>query len=482
MGYLERITLSLFLPVCIKLLSMTYLVQNRCRPMKPTPSLHQKIKTTIQRLGINGEGVAYSDGYTVFIDGALPGEGVEAQLVEVKKTYGRGSILSIETPSPSRVTPPCPLFGRCGGCQLMHLDYEAQLQMKRQRVVDALERIGKFTHLDVSPCLPSPSPLSYRNKIQVPVCSSDEGMSLGFYARSSHDLVEVEHCYIHCDLGEQVFKEIREVLKQSDITTYDWKTGKGALRFVIIRTAVNSGEVMVIFVVNGTPAETFKTIAQEIMKRSPRVKGVIHNTNTGSHNVVLGKEFKLLAGKDHIAETICGMTFTVSPASFFQVNPAQAERLYEKAIDFAELSGSETVLDAFCGVGTVALLMSKRAKQVIGIECVPQAIEDAKKNAQRNNVSNADFVCDAAESWIKKAKDIDVVILNPPRKGCEPPLLQGIGRLMPRRIVYISCDPATLARDLAALKEFNYAVDVVQPLDMFPQTAHVETVVKLSRQ
>jgi 23S rRNA (uracil1939-C5)-methyltransferase len=450
--------------------------------MKQKPQIKQKINTTIRRLGIQGEGVGDFEGYTVFIDGALPGETVQARLTECKKNYGRGSLIHIENPSSSRVAPPCPLFGRCGGCQVMHLDYEGQLAMKRQRVVDAFERIGKFSQFEVQPCLPSPAPLSYRNKIQAPVRSGPEGLMTGFFARGSHDLVEVEHCYIHCELGEQVFREVRDIVKRSGMTAYDWKTGTGELRFVIIKTAVNTGQALVIFVTHGQESEKLQGVAGQIMERCPAVKGVVRNVNTLARNVVLGEKFYLIAGEDRIEEKISGMTFTVSPPSFFQVNPAQAERLYGVAIEYAELVGDETVLDAFCGVGTLTLLLAKKAGRVIGTECVPQAIADAEANAKSNNISNAVFVCQETETWIKKANDIDVIVLNPPRRGCEPSLLDEIGRLLPGRVVYISCDPATLARDAAHLRTFGYTLDAVQPLDMFPQTAHVETVVKLSRE
>ncbi|NGX42443.1 MAG: 23S rRNA (uracil-C(5))-methyltransferase RlmCD [Chlamydiae bacterium] len=449
--------------------------------MKSKPRVNQEISLTIQRLGVHGEGVGYWHGYTVFVDGALPGEVIQARLIQCKKNYGRGVLVNIESPSTLRVSPPCPFFGRCGGCQLMHLDYGAQLEVKRQRVVDALERIGKFVDCKVKECLPSPSAYSYRNKIQVPVRPGPEGIRLGFFARNSNDLVEVERCTIHCDLGEKVYKDLSLIVKKSDVSAYDWNAREGDLRFVIIKTAVNTSQVLVIFVTHSSESEKFKVIAQDLMKRCPEVKGVIQNINTIPHNVVLGEKFHLLEGVDHIEEKILGMTFTVSAPSFFQVNPAQAERLYAKVIEFAELTGEEKVVDAYCGVGVLTLLLSQHAKQVVGIECVSQAIEDANVNARLNEVSNVTFICDDAESWIKNAEESDVIILNPPRKGCEPSLLKEVGRLLPKRIIYVSCDPATLARDLALLREYEYGLDVVHPVDMFPQTAHVETVVKLSR-
>lgn len=445
--------------------------------MHPKPELNQTINTTIQRLGIHGEGVGYWDGYTVFIDGALPGEVVQANLFEIKKKYGRGNLHTIENPSPNRANPPCPQFGKCGGCQLMHLDYNAQLEMKRQKVIDAFERIGKLENVNIAPCEPSPTPLAYRNKIQVPIRAGDQGIRIGFNARNSHDLVDVDYCHIHCNLGQHVYEIVTDTLKNSNLTAYDWKTKKGELRYLIIKTAVHTGQALVVFVTSSSASKELSFVANKIMHRCPEVKGVVQNLNSVPNNVVLGKEYCVLSGQDYIEEEICGYLFKVSPPSFFQVNPKQAENLYRKVVEFAELSGNESVLDAFCGVGTMSLILSKQAKSVTGVECVAEAIVDAKKNAQKNSVKNVSFVCDSAENYIQNIDNIDVVILNPPRKGCEFQLLKKVGELAPKKVIYVSCDPATLARDLAYLKEVGYSIKQAQPFDMFPQTAHVETVV-----
>jgi len=450
------------------------------RIMHP-PKVKQNIKLPIHNIGSNGEGVGQYQGFTVFVDGALPGEVVEARLYQRQKRYGRANLLSVSDPSPHRVQPVCPLFGRCGGCQLMHLAYPEQLVIKRQRVVDALQRIGKLDAIEVGPCLPSPSPLAYRNKIQMPVRESPTGgLQIGLYARSSHDLVEVETCHIHCPLGEQVYKEAAPIIKQSGIKAYDPATGSGELRHILIKSAVNTGEALVILVTNGEATPLLKKIAGQIMSRCPAVKGVVHNIHTERDNVILGSVNKILEGSGIIQETLCGMQFKVSPASFFQVNPQQAEHLYEKALEFAQLKGHETVLDAYCGVGTMSLFFARQAKKVIGVECVPEAIEDAKENARLNQIQNAEFICGNAETIIDSLADIDTIILNPPRKGCEPSFLEGIGRLRPATVVYISCDSATLSRDLAVLHQMGYHVDFIQPYDMFPQTAHVECVAKVS--
>jgi 23S rRNA (uracil1939-C5)-methyltransferase len=450
--------------------------------MQLKPRYNQKINTTIKRIGINGEGVGYWHQYTVFIDGALPGEVVQARVIESKKRYGRGRLTVIDNPSPHRVKPICSFFGRCGGCQLMHLDYTEQLNIKRQRVVDALERIGKITDAPVLPCLPSPLPFNYRNKIQIPILpDGNAGIKMGLYARHSHDLVEMDHCHIHCAIGEQIWKNVSSILKNSQISAYDWNTHQGVLRHLIIKTAVNTKQALVVIVTNGIGPDSLRLVAQDIMHACPSVKGVIQNINNNPDNVVLSEEFQLLAGSFNMEEQLCGMKFAVSAASFFQVNPAQAEQLYAKALEFAELSGKETVLDAYCGVGTLSLLFAAKTKRVLGIECIPQAVEDAKENARLNALNNVTFICDQAEIWIKQAPVLDLVLLNPPRKGCDPVFLEEIVRLSPNKIIYISCDPATLARDLAFLVKNHYAIKIVQPLDMFPQTAHVECIVQIQK-
>lgn len=435
------------------------------------PQLHQQITLDIKRLGIHGEGIGDFNGFTVFVDGALPGEIVTATIDEVRKNFARGKVVSYQQTSPHRVTPPCPVFGRCGGCQIMHLAYPQQLETKRQRVVDALERIGKLFEVPVASCVPSPDPFAYRNKIQLPVVIDDR-LRMGLYAFNSHDLVEIEKCYIHCSLGEKTFAAVKQILQASP---------DPALRHVLIKTAVQTHQVLVILVTQGEGSSLLPSIAEQIMQAVPEVKGVVQNINTSSGNAILGKTFRTLAGHSSVVDKICGMHFKVSPASFFQVNPPQAENLYQKALEFCALKGDETVLDAYCGVGTFSLILAPHAKKVIGVECVADAIADAEDNAKRNKISNAAFTCAQAEDFIGTLEPIDVAVLNPPRKGCDPQFLDKLTLLKPSRIVYISCDPATLARDLAILKEKGYSIQSVQPFDMFPQTIHVETIASLQK-
>ncbi len=443
--------------------------------------LGKKMDLTISRLGINGEGVGEWYGYTVFVEGALPGETVKAKLYEKHRSYGRAAVIERTSDSPHRVKPVCPLFGKCGGCQIMHLSYDEQLITKRQRVVDALERIGKLKGVDVAPCVASPTPLAYRNKIQIPVFPGTP-LRFGLYARQTHDLVEMEKCFIHCPLGESAYQHIQEILKRSSLTAYDYRTGAGELRHLLIKTAVHTQEVLVILVTNGPASLALKEAAEKIKESMQEIKGVLQNINTEKDNTVLGQSYVTLVGASHIEETLLGTRFKVSPASFFQVNPAQAEQLYEKVLTDADLQGHETVLDAYCGVGTLSLFLARQAKKVIGVECVPEAIEDAKQNASLNGITNTEFVCDEAEKFISTLEAIDVAILNPPRKGCERTFLETLATLKPQKIVYVSCDPATLARDLAFLVEKGWRIKGAYPFDMFPQTAHVECCVTLTRE
>lgn len=440
------------------------------------------MKVKINNLGSSGEGVGRHEGKPVFVDGALPDEVVEVELTVEKKTYSKGRLSQLLESSPHRIDPPCPVFGRCGGCQLQHLSYAQQLEAKRLRVEEALRRIGGFQDIQVEECRPSPTPYHYRNKIQLRAATGKNGqLELGLFAKGSHKLVTMDHCLIHCELGEQIFQLLRQVLPGSGVSAYDPLTRSGELRTVLVRTAVKTGQALLVFVTNGPASKKLREVSQDLLTRCPPLRGVVNNINTRSDNVILGEEYRSLAGDESIHETICGLDFKVSPASFFQVNPQQAEALYACAQDFAQLSHSDTLLDAYCGVGTLSLMMASQCQEVIGIECVPEAIEDAKANAERNGVSNARFRCGRAEELVDQLEGVDVVLMNPPRGGCDQVFLQGMLKLAPSRMVYISCDPATLARDLAYLKQHGYEIDRVRPYDMFPQTMHVETVVALSR-
>lgn len=437
---------------------------------------------SIDALGSHGEGIGRDQGYTIFVEGALPQEVVEIELIERKKNYGIGRLLQVKQASPHRISPPCSAFGTCGGCQLMHLSYPEQLTMKRQRVLDALTRIGKMEDPKVKRCIPSPQELAYRNKIQLPARQIQGKISLGLFAKASHHLIPLDRCLIHCSQGQTVYESIRTLLNTAPIAPYDPISKQGELRHVLIKSAIRSQESLVVLISSKAPTPPLLSLAQAIKTACPQVKGVIHNRHAGAENCILGKEYRLLEGKDAIEETLCDLTFRISAASFFQVNPLQAENLYQHAFDLADLKGDETVLDAYCGVGTLALVFAKKAKKVIGIETIPEAIEDAKRNALKNQIDHAQFIVGEAENIFKDKKTVrpDLLLLNPPRKGCDPSLLKSIGHKKPNKILYISCDPATLARDLAILQTHGYRLHVAQPFDMFPQTAHVECVALLT--
>ena len=437
-----------------------------------------RIRLEIQSFGSSGEGVGKHNGFTIFVDGALPGEIALIELIECKKNYAIGKLIFIEKTSPFRQKPICPLFGTCGGCQTMHLQYAHQLLMKKQKVIDALQRIGKIDPNLVADCEPSVKDLYYRNKIQLPV---NQSLNLGLYKKGSHDIIEVEKCFIHCAIGENVFQKIKTLLKNFELSAYNPITKKGNIRHILIKSSLHSQKALVVIVTKQNNSTCLQPLAEAIMKNCPEVAGVIQNIHGEKENVILGKTYKCLKGEEKIFENLLGLQFSISAASFFQVNPKQAEKLYQKALEISQVSSTDRVLDAYCGVGTMSLIFAKKAKHVVGVEVVSQAIEDAKENAKINQIANVEFICQESENIIQKIKNIDLCIVNPPRKGCELKFLQGLVKLSPKKIIYISCEPATLARDLAILSELGFATKEIYPFDMFPQTAHVETIAKLER-
>jgi len=404
----------------------------------------------------------------IFVEGALPGETVSVEVTQQKKAYAKAKLLSLLTPSHERTEPLCPLFGECGGCQVMHLQYPAQLNLKKKRVEDALQRIGGLQDVNVLPCLPSPTSLGYRNKIQLPVLWKNGQKTLGLYRKNSHEIVSLKRCLIQCSQGEELLSLISEKLTLP------------CVRYVLIRNAVFHEEALVIFVTTGRYSKELKKFGEELMEENSLIKGVVESLNTRCDNVILGPRFRLLAGRPFIYETLLNKIFKISPSAFFQVNPGQTENLYGKAIQLAEIEPHEIILDAYCGVGTLALFAADRAKHAYGIECIPHAIADAIENARLNHLSNCSFICGKAEEMIHQFDSLDILFLNPPRKGCAPEFLTAVMKIKPQKIIYISCDPATLARDLSKLKSC-YQITIVQPLDMFPQTMHVETIVRLDR-
>jgi len=362
----------------------------------------------------------------------------------------------------------------------MHLSYEKQLQFKTDKVRSALLKIGRLD-TPVEPCIASPSPLAYRNKIQLPIYKENGELKLGLYQKKTNNPLAIEECFIHCPLGEKVFKAVSELLKETSLDVYDERTKTGFLRHLLIKTGTRTNECLVIWITSSKRYHrVIKEMSKKLIKLCPEVKGVLLNVNKKRFNSIMGDHCETVVGRPYIYETLLGKTFKISAHSFFQVNSLQAENLYQKALDFADISPKDTVLDAYCGTGTLTLLTAPFAKKVIGIECVESAITDAKENATINEITNSEFVLGNVEDKLGDLERIDTIFLNPPRKGCEKSVLETLNTYRPKKIVYISCDPATLARDVKILTDFGYKLQKVQPFDMFPQTTHVETCLYLT--
>lgn len=443
------------------------------------------IEVQIAGLGSSGEGVGKYEGFTVFVQGALPKESVQAEITLVKKNYAAGKLIKIIEASPERVGPVCPVYAECGGCQLQHLSYAGQLRMKQQQVKDALTRIG---HLDteVLPVIGCTNPWNYRNKMQFPAASGAEGtINIGCYAASTHSVIDTGSCRIQKEANNEVLTTVRKWMHRYGISAYDEKTGKGLVRHVMSRVGVHSGEVMAVLITSAYDIPHKKELIEWLTKYVPNLVSVVQNINKKPTNVVMGSKTRVLYGRPTITDSLGALSFNISAQSFFQINSEQAEKLYNKALEYAALSGTETVVDVYCGTGTISLYLAKHAGKVYGIEIVAPAIEDAKKNAQDNNCHNAEFILgDAAEKLpqlLAEGVKPDVVVVDPPRAGCEQKVLKAIADVEPQRIVYVSCNPASLARDLAYLSERGYRAMTAQPVDMFPMTSHVETVVSLSK-
>ena len=438
----------------------------------------------ITSVGSAGEGVGKVDGFAVFVARALPGEKIKARLTLVKKSYATGKLLEINQKSPHRQRPVCEVFYKCGGCQLQHLDYSGQLKIKEQQVRDALERIGKFSDVQIFPVLADKQPLNYRNKMQCPVASQD-GLKLGFYEVGSHKVVDVRECHIQNQVNNTILTVVRDWIRKFRISVYNEQTGKGLVRHVLGRVSSATGEVMAGIVCTQKSMPHKEELIEMLKLSIPNITSVVQNINSRRTNVILGDITKVLYGKESIADKIGEFTFQIAAKSFFQVNTKQAEVLYKTALDYAQLTGEEQVVDLYCGIGTISLFLAKQAKKVWGIEIVDVAVEDAKINAKANGIENVEFFkadVNLALEKISKKTRLDVVVLDPPRAGCDKALLDTIVNSKPKRVVYVSCNPATLARDLRILVDSGlYELVKVQPVDMFGQTSHVETVVLMSR-
>ena len=454
----------------------------------------------IEDIGTGGEGIGKADGFTFFVKDAIVGDVIEAKIMKLKKNYGYARLMKVLTPSKDRVEPKCPVARQCGGCQIQEMRYEAQLAFKQKMVQNNLERIGGLSDFEMYPVIGMETPYAYRNKAQFPVGEDKDGnIVIGFYAGRTHHIVEQTDCCIGAPENGEVLRKVKAYMQKNQIRPYNEEHHSGIVRHILIRTGYHTKEIMVCLIVNAAKASCLKNAEQltESLREMDGMTSVMVNFNTEKTNVILGKKSEVLWGQPYIEDFIGDVKYQISPQSFFQVNPMQTEKLYAKALEYAGLTGNETVWDLYCGIGTISLFLAKNARKVYGVEIVPQAIEDARNNAKRNGIDNAEFFVGKAEEVVpafyekalKQAQDSeagksirpDVVVVDPPRKGCEEILLETIVKMQPQRIVYVSCDSATLARDLKFLSANGYAVKKVQPVDQFGHSVHVETVVLLSK-
>lgn len=475
--------------------------RNRVRAECTDLPVQKNDEAVIDIIGMNhdGEGVGRVEGFTLFVPGALPGEKVRVKVLKTKKQYGYAKLLEIVQASPDRTAAPCAIYDQCGGCQIQHMSYEAQLSWKRQHVVDVLERIGKLSVADsdsygvdsganavvVHPTLGMNEPWRYRNKAQVPIGVTEGGLVGGFYARGSHRIVDMDTCLIQDERNDEVVARVKEIGRMLGISAYNEETGRGLLRHVVVKTAFRTGEMMLVLVTNGRDIPHADAWIGSIREHILHVASICQNVNTKRTNVIFGDETRVLWGRDVIYDYIGNVQFAISARSFYQVNPVQTEVLYSKTVEYAGLTGRETVIDAYCGIGTISLFLAQHADQVYGVEIVKEAIDDARSNALLNGMRNVKFEVGASEdvipAWKEQGITADVIVVDPPRKGCDPRLLETILEMKPERVVYVSCNPSTLARDLRILEDGGYRTVEVQPVDMFPHTVHVECVVVIYR-
>ncbi|NLO10616.1 MAG: 23S rRNA (uracil(1939)-C(5))-methyltransferase RlmD, partial [Clostridiales bacterium] len=433
---------------------------------------NDQVIINIEDIGTNGEGIGKFEGYTLFVNNTIIGDKALVKVMKAGKTYGYARLVELIEPSDFRVKPRCPIADKCGGCQIMHMDYAKQLEYKEDKVRSSLERIGGFTDIPMEPICGMEEPYYYRNKSQYPVGRNKEGkVIIGFYAGRTHSIIDTEHCYIGAQVNTPIIEFMRTFIEDYNIEPYNEEKHTGLLRHILIRVGYKTGEVMVCLVINGKDIPHKKELIEGLVK-IPGMKSVCLNINTSKSNVILGDRIIGLWGEPYITDYIGSIKYRISPLSFFQVNPIQTEKLYNIALDYADLDGDELVWDLYCGIGTISLFLAQKAKKVYGVEIIPQAIEDARTNAKLNAIENVEFYVGAAEDVLpQKHKednvDADVIVVDPPRKGCDQSLLDTILSIAPEKIVYVSCDPATLARDLKYLCESKYEIKRVRPVDQF---------------
>ena len=456
------------------------------------------VTVEITDIGVSGEGIGHVDGYTLFIKDAVIGDVVEAKVMKAKKNYGYARLMKVITPSEYRVEPKCAFARKCGGCQIQEMSYDRQLVFKDQKIRGNLERIGGFTKDQIDtvmqPVVGMEHPFGYRNKAQFPFGTDKEGNPItGFYAGRTHDIIANTDCALGVEQNKEILEIILQYMRENKIKSYNEKTGKGLIRHALIRYGFKTKEIMVCLVVNGKRLPK----AERLIEKLIQIEGMTSITispNTRRDNVIMGDSYEILWGQGYITDYIGNVKYQISPLSFYQVNPVQTEKLYGLALEYADLKGDETVWDLYCGIGTISLFLAQKAKQVYGVEIVPQAIDDAKENAKINAIDNAEFFVGKAEEVLPEyyaeyerehngeTAHADVIVVDPPRKGCDETLLETIVKMQPEKVVYVSCDSATLARDLKYLCANGYEIKMCRGVDQFPQSVHVETVVLLSQQ
>lgn len=443
---------------------------------------NELVTVKVENWSGDGSGVARLNGLVIFVKGGLAGETCRVRLETVHKTAAWGRVEEVLEASPARIEPDCPYAPNCGGCQLRHMTYAQELELKRQHVQDALTRIGR-QNITVDTIHGAEHPERYRNKAQFPVQPGEVGARIGFYRARSHQVIDAEHCLLQKPEADAAANAVRIWMRTCRIPAYDERTNRGLVRHVYVRTN-RIGESLICLIVNGERVPSEKSLISRLRAACPKAVGILLGVNTKKTNVILGDRYRLLWGQDYLMDELCGLQFRLSVPSFYQVNREQAEVLYQRAADFSGLTGKETVVDLYCGTGTISLVMAKRAGHVIGAEIVPEAIADARENAVRNGIDNAEFLCvdagEAAAELARRGLQPDVISVDPPRKGLSQPVIDAIGRMAPKRVVYVSCDPATLARDVCLLTEQGYRLERAEAVDMFPRTMHVETVTLLT--
>lgn len=453
---------------------------------------NDEFELEIDDLGAEGEGIAHKDGYALFIKDAVPGDTVRVKVIKAKKNYGYGRLVDVIKPSSDRVNPVCPVARQCGGCQIQHISYSAQLAYKENKIKNCLTRLGKFPSEQIDsimePIMGMEEPYHYRNKAQFPVGRNKDGeLVTGFYASRTHSIIPAADCAIQDKRNGIILKTVLDFMKQYQVEPYEESTHSGLVRHILTRVGYHTGEIMVCLVINGTKIPHHEHLVEKL-KDIEGMKSISININTDKTNVILGTRVKTLWGEDYIIDQIGDVKYQISPLSFYQVNPLQTQKLYSTALEYAELSGDEIVWDLYCGIGTISLFLAQKAKMVYGVEIVPEAIADANRNKKLNEIENVEFFTGASEEILPmKYKEsngkmsADVIVVDPPRKGCESALLQTILDMSPERVVYVSCDPATLARDLRFLCNGGYELKKVRGCDMFGHSGHVECVTLMSR-